>query len=381
MDFRILGPVEVSDDGRPVALGGRKQRAVLALLLLNANRVLSRDWLIDRLWDGEPPPTAATALQGHVSSLRKALGAGVIETRSPGYVIEVRPEQVDLNRFEDLRGEARTALERGDPGKAAERLRAALELWQGEALADVRLEPALEGESARLDDLRLTALEDRIDADLAAGGRDSELVGELDGLLAAHPLRERLWGQLMLALYRSGRQADALDAYRRARHRLIAELGIEPAQSLRDLERAILAQDPVLDPPPRPSTARARARRRLGLALAGLALVAAVAGAALASRGSSDPPAVPASGLAVVDAASGELVDAVPLDIHPGPVAVGAGGVWALDAASRSRTAPSGCRCAPRPRPPEPAPRARASPRGGPARPPWAAPPASSRRG
>ena len=191
------------EDGHPVSLGGGKQRAVLALLLLNANRIVSSDGLIDQLWNGQPPATAGTALQGHISSLRKALGADVIATRRPGYVLEADPAQIDLARFEQLRGEARRALERGDAGAGADKLREALGLWRGEALADIGFEPSIQAEAARLEDLRLAALEDRIDAELAVG-RSADLVDELERLVAANPLREHLWGQLMLALYRWG---------------------------------------------------------------------------------------------------------------------------------------------------------------------------------
>src|SRR5215218_1862605 len=246
MEFRILGPVEVLENGRAVSLGGRKQRAVLALLVLNANKVVSSERLIDLLWGERPPATAATALQGHVSGLRKALGAEAIATRRPGYVLDAEPAEIDLARFEGLRGEARRAFDGGDPGVASDKLREALALWRGDALADIAFEPSVHAEAARLEDLRLVALEDRIDADLALG-RAGELSGELERLAAADPLRERLWAQLMLSLYRSGRQAEALDAYQRARRTLVSELGIEPGPALRDLERRILNQDPTLD--------------------------------------------------------------------------------------------------------------------------------------
>src|SRR5215207_293948 len=261
MDYRILGPVEVWEDGRPVPLGGGKQRAVLALLLLNANRVVSSDRLIDQLWDGQPPATAATALHGHVSGLRKALGPGVIATRRPGYVLEIEPEQIDLRRFERLRDEARSTLERGDPSASAETLREALEHCRGEALADIGFEPSIQAEAARLEDLRLAALEDRIDADLAVG-RSAELVDELQRLVATHPLRERLWGQLMLSLYRSGRQAEALDAYRRARLALVSELGLEPGPGLRDRPQGQTARPHLWDR--RDARQRGRRGRSLG---------------------------------------------------------------------------------------------------------------------
>jgi YVTN family beta-propeller protein len=338
MEFRILGPVEVSEAGRPVPLGGAKQRALLALLLLNANRVVSTDRLIDQLWGESPPATAATALQGHVSALRKALGADAIATRSPGYVLHADPAQIDLGRFELLRAEARTALENGDPGPAAERLREALALWRGEALADIAFEPFAQPEAARLEDVRLGALEDRIDADLMLG-RDSELVGELERLIAAHPLRERLRAQLMLALYRSGRQAAALDAYQRARQTLVSELGIEPGPALRDLERRILAHDPALEVERKAVTPARRRRATRRFALIGAAVVvAAAAGLLLFERvsNSGEPTAVPPNSVGVIDADDNAIVAAVPLDRNPGRLVVGAGGVWVLNHGSET---------------------------------------------
>lgn len=333
MEFRILGPVEVWEDGLPVPLGRGKQRAVLALLLLNANRIVSTDRLIDQLWDGQPPATAATALQGHISGLRKALGPDVIATRRPGYVLEVEPTQVDLGRFEGLRDEARSALERGDARAAADKLREALGLWRGEALADIGFEPSIQAEAARLEDLRLNALEDRIDADVGVG-RGTELVDELQRLVASHPLRERLWGQLMLSLYRSGRQAEALDAYRRARQTLVSELGLEPGPALRDLERRVLAHDPALDPEPQavPPTRPPAVRR--GLVLLGVALVCAAAAALVLARSDSDAPPIPRNSVAVVDPGTNTVVAAIGLDPNPGPIAAGAGGVWILSLGS-----------------------------------------------
>jgi YVTN family beta-propeller protein len=331
MEFRILGPVEVWEDGRPVSLGRGKQRAVLALLLLNANQVVSSDRLIDQLWNGEPPATAATALHGHISGLRKALGPGVIATRPPGYVLEIEPEQVDLGRFERLRGEARSALERGDPSTSADKLREALALWRGEPFADIGLEPSIQAEAARLGDLRLAALEDRIEADLAAG-RSAELVDELQRLVATHPLRERLWGQLMLSLYRSGRQADALDAYRRARQRLVSELGLEPGPALRDLERRILSHDLELDPEPQALPPSKRPGVRRGVLLLGAAIVCVAAALLLIGRDSD--PAIPRNSVAVIDPGEDAVVAAIELDPNPGPVAAGAGGVWVLSGGS-----------------------------------------------
>jgi DNA-binding SARP family transcriptional activator/DNA-binding beta-propeller fold protein YncE len=239
MEFRILGPLEVEEDGRLLKLGGAKQRAVLALLLLHANEVVSRDRLIDELWGASPPDTAQTALQVYVSQLRKELGRDAIVTQSPGYLIRVRPGELDLDRFERLVEQARD----DDAPGAAARLRDALRLWRGEALAD--LDSVARSERARLEEQRLAALEQRIDADLELG-RYSSLVPELEGLVREHPLREGLRGQLMVALYRSGRQADALDVYREGRRLLSEELGLEPREELRRLERAILEQDPSL---------------------------------------------------------------------------------------------------------------------------------------
>jgi YVTN family beta-propeller protein len=334
MDFRILGPIEVWADGRPVALGGGQQRAVLALLLLDANHVVSSDKLIDQLWNGHPPATAATALQGHISALRKALGSDVIATRRPGYLFALDPEQTDLGRFERLRGEARRALERGDAGAGAEKLREALALWRGEALADVGFEPSIRGEAARLEDLRLATLEDRIDADLAVG-RSADLVDELERLVAANPLREHFWGQLMLALYRAGRQADALDAYRRARRTLVAELGLEPGPALRQLEHQMLGQDPALDPEPQPlSRARAPApRRRWAWLAVGALAVCAVVVVALLLTGSDSSP-IPPNSVTAIDPADNSVVKSIQLDPTPGPLAAGAGGLWVLSRGS-----------------------------------------------
>jgi DNA-binding SARP family transcriptional activator len=252
VEFRILGPLEVLDDhGRPLILGGAKQRALLAVLLLHAGQVVSAERLVDELWGEEPSERARSVLQVHVANLRKVLeparprrsAVGVLRTQPPGYLVEVGHDDLDLGRFERLAEQGRAALAAGDPEEAAGLLRAALELWRGPALADVVLKANGQGEVARLEERRLAALEDRIQAELAAG-RHHELVGELEALIVAHPLRERLHGQLLLALYRSGRQAEALAGYRRMRETLAEELGIDPSRPLQELERAILAQDP-----------------------------------------------------------------------------------------------------------------------------------------
>ena len=234
-EFRILGPLEVLEDDRPIPLGGARQRALLAILLTRANEVVSTDRLIDDLWGEAPPRTALNTLQYYVSQLRKLLGAERIVTQPPGYLIRVEADELDLARFERL-------VEEG----GGERVREALALWRGPALADFAYEEFARAEAARLEELRLAALEQRLDVDLALG-RHAEVVGELEQLVAQHSLRERPRGQLMLALYRSGRQAEALDVYQATRRALVDELGIEPSPALRELEKAMLSQDPALD--------------------------------------------------------------------------------------------------------------------------------------
>ncbi|HEV8100071.1 MAG TPA: BTAD domain-containing putative transcriptional regulator, partial [Gaiellaceae bacterium] len=252
MDFRILGPLEVREAQREVRLRGGKQRALLALLLVNANRTLAIDRIVDELWGEAVPDSAQKMVQIYVSKLRKVLAAGMLHTRPPGYSLQLEPDDVDLHRFERLAAEARAGLDAGRPERAAADYRAALELWRGPALAEFTSEPFAQAEGARLEELRISALEGRLEADLLLG-RHGDLVGELDALVARHPLREGLRRQQMLALYRSGRQAEALAAYQEARRVLADELGIEPSPALRELERLILRQDAGLDvamPPP-----------------------------------------------------------------------------------------------------------------------------------
>jgi DNA-binding SARP family transcriptional activator len=246
MEFRILGPIEAYGEGKQVPVGGAKHRALLAVLLLNANRVVSRDRLVDALWEEEPPETAHKAVQVYVSQLRKLLGSDLLLTRPPGYLLQVEPGMLDLDRFEAVLQDAREA----DPGTAANKLREALALFRGRPLADFANDRFAQAEIARLEELRMTALEERIEADLALG-RHAALVGELEAVVAEHPLRERLLGQLMLALYRSGRQAEALEAYQAARRALVEELGINPGRALQEIERSILLQDSSLDAPTR----------------------------------------------------------------------------------------------------------------------------------
>jgi predicted ATPase/class 3 adenylate cyclase len=247
MEYRVLGPLEALDTGGPLPLGGAKQRALLAVLILNANRVVSRERLIDELWGDEAPDTAVTSVQVYVSRLRKLLPDGSLVTRAPGYLLKVEPEAVDLIRFERLVGEGRSALAAGAPDRAADTIREAIALWRGPALTEFAAEPFSQVEGGRLDDLRLAALEDRIDADLQLG-RHAEVTGELEVLIASHPHRERLRAQLMLALYRSGRQGEALDVYRNLRTTL-DEIGIEPSENLQRLERQILNHDTEIDAP------------------------------------------------------------------------------------------------------------------------------------
>jgi DNA-binding SARP family transcriptional activator len=235
MEFRILGPLEVFEDGRSLPLGGQQQRALLMLLLLDANRVVSRDRLIEALWEGDPPDTAQKALQVYVSNLRKRLGRDRIVTQAPGYAVRVESGELDLERFRSL-------VEDGGRQGLVE----ALALWRGPPLAEFAHRRFALQEIARLEERHLAMLEERIEADLALG-RQAELILELESLVEEHPLRERLRALLMLALYRSGRQAEALEVYQDARRALVDELGIEPGRELRELHQTILRQDPVLD--------------------------------------------------------------------------------------------------------------------------------------
>ncbi len=247
MHYRLLGPLEASVDDEVLPLGGGKQRALLARLLLQANHVVSVDRLVDALWGDEPPESAVKAVQIYVSRLRKVLPTGRLETRAPGYLVRVEAGELDLQVFEDRLAAGREALSDGRAGEAAKLLGDALSLWRGSALAEFE-EPYAARESGRLEELRLGCVEARVEAELALG-RHAELVGELESLVGQHPLRERLRAQQLVALYRSGRQADALACYSEFRRRLDDELGIEPSPQLRELERQILRQDPALDLP------------------------------------------------------------------------------------------------------------------------------------
>jgi DNA-binding SARP family transcriptional activator len=260
-EYRLLGPLEVVHGGAVVPGGGQKKRALLARLLLEANRTVSVDALVDALWGEDVPPTAVKMVHIYVSQLRKELPDGTLQTRPPGYQLEVGPEAVDLLLFSQLCAQARAALGEGDAAQAAELLRTALALWRGPALAEFS-EPFAAAEAAHLEELRLLALEDRIDADLVLG-RHADVVGELQALVAAHPLRERPRNRLMLALYRAGRHAEALATYHELRVALRDELGIEPSAALRELQVRILNQDRELDLPEADVTAAPTGAERI----------------------------------------------------------------------------------------------------------------------
>ena len=242
--YRVLGPLEVSGEGGALPLGGPKQRTALAHLILNANQVVAAERLIDALWGEEPPDAARGTLQAYISRLRSMLGSTAIEGRAPGYLLRAEPDEVDALRFERLLRDARRSD--GEPRTAAATLAEALDLWRGSALADLANEASLAPEIVRLEELKLQATEEEIAVELDLG-RQAEAVVQLESLTREHPLRERLWGELMLAMYRVDRQADALGAFERAREILTDELGIDPSKELRELHARILRQDPTLD--------------------------------------------------------------------------------------------------------------------------------------
>jgi YVTN family beta-propeller protein len=344
--FRVLGPFEASDDGRPLDVGVGKQRAALAVLLLRANEVVSTERLVDALWDEDPPASAINSVHVYVSQLRKVLRDGQLQTRGRGYLLALEPDQVDLGRFERLLDEGRRLLAAGDAEHAAEALRGGLGLWRGPPLSDFASEPFAQIEIARLEELHLAALEERIEADLALG-RHADLVPELEALVRVHPLREGLRAQLMLALYRSGRQADALAAYQRARRMLAEELGLEPGRRLQELERAILSQDERLDAPRKDAVAPGRNRRRSGVLIgigAALLLAAATAVAVIELAGNDGPGLSPvsANSVAAIDAKTHRLVAEMPVGNGPTSVAAGEESVWvaSADAGTVSRIDP-----------------------------------------
>jgi DNA-binding SARP family transcriptional activator/ABC-type transport system substrate-binding protein len=316
VEFRILGPLEVLDGGRQIPLGGAKPRSLLALLLLARGRPVSTERLIDEIWDGRRPDTAHKIVQLHVSSLRKALGDERISTVERGYVLHLEKGELDAERFEELASSASGA----PPAQALEQLRAALELVRGGPLDDLRLESWVGPEIGQLDELVLSATEARIEAELALG-RHKEVVRELERLVASHPDREDLLRQLMLALYRCGRQKEALDAYRRAASRQRDELGLEPSPPLRQLERAILTHDPSLDLA-QPAGGAMRRRLPWPALVAAAALLAATALAvAVITRdeGEEEPFASLPPGLTILDMPSGRVVASFPLEDFPYP--------------------------------------------------------------
>ena len=311
---------------------------MLALLLLQPGETVSSDRLIDELWGERPPADAQTALQQHVSRLRKALEPhAVLATRAPGYALDVEPEHLDLGRFRTLVKRGRAEIHDGDPDRAATTLREALALWRGPPLADLANEPFALGATRALEEERNAALEARIDADLACG-RHGALVGELSSLVRADPLRERLRAQLMLALYRSGRQSEALAAYADARQTLVSELGLEPGPELQELERSILTHDESLRAPQTPGRRR---RRRWSLlvatALCSALLTAAIAALALREGDASGSTAQVGQGSVVgIDAESGEIVRQIPAGRTPSALAAGDGALWLVDADART---------------------------------------------
>ena len=332
----MLGRLEVRDGETDVELRGGQQRKLLAIMLLHAGEAVSSDVLIEELWEGKPPETAVKALQGYVSSLRKQLGPETVETVGAGYRLAVAPQDTDAGRFEGLLAEART-LERVP---AVAKLREALALWRGPALADFAYDEFARREIDRLDELRLVATERRIDLELALGHHD-DLVSEIEALVHAHPLRERLRGCLMVALYRCGRQVEALDAYRDARTALRDELGLEPSEELQALQRAILAHDPSLAAPPRVAVSAPAAAGRepkgrrfplVAVAL-GLALLGAAAVAIAITTDSSKAVVVPPNSVARIDPA-GPKIESYQQNVGRNPVAiaVGLGGVWVANA-------------------------------------------------
>ncbi len=325
LELRLFGSFEAVDGDRRLALGGAKQRAVLAVLAIRRGEVVSADRLIDSIWGESPPATAAKTLQVYVSHLRKALGPDVLVTRGGGYVLELVRGQLDRDRFEAQVADGRRALADGDAASASRMLAEALTIRRGPPLADFAYEAFAQAEIARLDEVYLGAVEDRIDAELALGNH-GRVVGELEALVAEHPLRERLQAQLMLALYRSGRQADALDRYTRARRAMQQELGVEPGRELVELQAAILAQDPALDAPRRPGAIErlgGEGGPRRGALLVGaaglLALGAAIA--AIATGSGDDTETAAPNSVAVIDPASGGLEQSIPVGARPEQIA------------------------------------------------------------
>jgi YVTN family beta-propeller protein len=331
--FGVLGPIEVCIDGRPVRLGGPKQRALLAFLLLHANQAVSRDRLIDALWGGSPPPSADESLDAYLYRLRKLVGRDRLVRRESGYVLLVEAGELDAGSFELLVASASAAADAGDGRGAARMLSEALALWRGPALADVLYQPFASAPALQLEERRLDAVESRIEAELELGGAVA-LVPDLEQLVADHPLRERLVAALMLALYRAGRQTDALAAFQAARGRLVEELGLEPGPEVRELQQRILQHDPALAVPPSAPHRRRPKTRATQLAAGALALAAVVTAGLLFGYGQAHAVHAllqGANGVVAVNTGSGQLVAATPLTGAPEAVTSGAGSLWAAE--------------------------------------------------
>jgi DNA-binding SARP family transcriptional activator len=350
MQFRVLGPLEVVGEDGGAKIGRGKRRTLLGLLLVDANTVVPHDRLIDAIWGESPPATARSALHVLVSELRKVLGAGGLDlllTQPAGYVLRVEPAELDATLFEELLTSGREALSAGEPERAAGRLREGLALWRGAPLQDFTYEEFARAEIARLEELRTEAEEELLEAELALG-RGEDLVPRLEALIARRPDRERLRGQLMLALYRAQRQTEALAAYQDARRTLVEQLGVEPSPALQRLQQAILRQDPSLEsraapPSPPPGHPRWAERHRVLLALAAVPALGLAIGLVLALRGGGTSPpqalaAAPPRSIAVIDPETNRLVDAIPLATQPlattpdpQGIVVGYGAVWVTD--------------------------------------------------
>jgi peptide/nickel transport system substrate-binding protein len=335
VEFAVLGPLEVRLEGLALPLGGPKQRAVLAILLLHGNEVVSRDRLIDGVWGEWPPSAAQRSIDSYVSRLRMQLGKDRIARTSAGYTIRVDPGELDLERFEALRKHGLAEASAGDRRAAAETIREALGLWRGAPIGDLATEPFAHEEAVRLEERRLLAIEELNDIRLTLG-EEAELVPELRRLAAEHPFREHLLGQLMLALYRAGRQVEALAEYQRGRKRLAGELGLDPAPQLRELERRILEQDPTLSTPAPSARHPAPALRRRALLAAGaVAALAAIAIATIVldgSGGETTGAAARTGEVVGVSASSGERSTRVALSGTPAAIGSGARALWVADA-------------------------------------------------
>jgi DNA-binding SARP family transcriptional activator len=341
VDFRILGPLEVADGRSAISFDAPKQRTLLGVLLLHPDEVVSSERLIDELWGERPPATAIKVVQNYVSQLRRAVGPDVIVTRPPGYLLRIDGDSLDATRFRRLTSEGRSLAANGKQSRAAALYGEALALWRGSPLADVVFESFARNEVERLEEERLGALMDRIDCELALG-RHNEFVGELEALVGEYPLRERLRAQLMLALYRSGRQADALAAYQDARRTLLDELGLEPSSELQDLERAILMHDTALKAPRRVADERLVRARLFGVrTVVAAALIATAVALGLAfARGGGDPaPTVlPSNSVGFIDAGSGRVTKSFPVGLEPSSLTVADNSIWVANYGERTVT-------------------------------------------